>query len=161
MKPLKWECLSRGDSSIHDWCYCGFPFPLIIFLDDKSRYVLYAQFVNHDDLEAHRKAWITVIKTFGIPRCVYYDNDAKYAKGGSIRKALEELGVQVINTRPYEPQGKGKVERAFQTFQKQLPCYIKRKKPQTLEEFNKLLEWYVDKDNNTVNREMAHPCEAL
>ncbi|MEJ5272937.1 MAG: hypothetical protein WH035_02300 [Spirochaetota bacterium] len=64
-------------------------------------------------------------------------------------QALKELNIRLINSKPYQPQGKGKVERKFLTFQKQLPFFLKLRKAQNIEQVNEILKEYVNKHNTT------------
>ncbi|MGC8765633.1 MAG: hypothetical protein ACP5QT_07080, partial [Brevinematia bacterium] len=51
-----------------------------------------------------------------------------------------------------ERQGKGKIERKFQTFQKQLIFWFKNKKVKSWEQAREVLRWYVEKHNQTYSR---------
>ena len=160
--------LIQGDVSIHNWIPENkLKFCLILFIDDKSRYVLYARFVNSDNLENHITALKEMIKIFGIPVAIYYDNDSKYnyirnnglyfdldkeKPDSVIPSALREIGITLINSKPYQPQGKGKVERKFGVFQNQLPFYLKLNNVTNIDEANMVLEKYIIKHNSTVNR---------
>ena len=71
--------LIQGDVFMHNWIPdIDKKFHLILFIDDKSRYVLYAKFVESDNLENHIIALKDMIKRFGFPVSIYYDNDSKY-----------------------------------------------------------------------------------
>lgn len=158
----------QGDVSTHRWIpEMDLKFHLILFIDDKSRYVLYAKFIDSDNLDSHITALKDIFKTFGFPMSIYYDNDSKYSyirHGGIhydyvkekpdlvIPNALYELGIKLINSKPYQPQGKGKVERKFLTFQKQITFYLKYKKAKNIDEANKVLEEYIEKHNKTYSR---------
>ncbi len=156
----------QGDVSEHRWIpQLNRNLYLILFMDDRSRYVLYAKLVESDNLENHLIALKTLFKNYGYPVSIYYDNDSKYNyikhnsnyfenilkenENAVIPRALKELGVNLINSTPYQPQGKGKVERKFLTFQNQLPFYLKLKNPESLEEANYYLQQYVDQHNST------------
>jgi len=150
--------LVQGDVSVHRWVpHWWKSFPLILFMDDKSRRVLYAKFVDSDNIQNHIIALKEMIYTYGKPIAIYYDNDPKYQKahGQVIPPALQELSIKLINSTPYQPQGKGKVERKFDTFQKQLTFLLKEKNVQTLEEANKVLDEYVDRHNKTYSRAIS------
>ena len=179
-KRFEAECVGQivqGDVSEHSWIpdiyekYC-----LILFIDDKSRYVLYAKFVKSDSLENHIIALKELILTYGYPIAIYYDNDSKYnyiKRNGMyfdleketekplIPRALNELGITLINSKPYQPQRKGKVERKFLTFQKQLPFYLKSKGAKNIDEANKVLEDYIIKHNQTINRTIGKTPEEV
>jgi hypothetical protein len=68
-----------GDVSTHNWIQ-GFDkkFHLILFIDDRSRYVLYNKFFESDNLENTKITLKDMIKRFGFPVSIYYDNDSKY-----------------------------------------------------------------------------------
>lgn len=151
----------QGDVTTHAWLENAYPFPLLLFIDDKSRYVIYARFIDSDNIENHKIAVKEWLKTIGKPSIVYYDNDPKYAPGGYIRKLLEKLGIRVINTRPYKPQGKGKLERKNGVFQDQLVHYLKFKGADSVERSNDVLEWYVEKHNQSYNREIKATPEEI
>ncbi|MGC8764997.1 MAG: hypothetical protein ACP5QT_03840, partial [Brevinematia bacterium] len=53
--------LIQGDVTEFSWIEGAEPFKLIMFIDDNSRYVLYADFIEKDDLEAHIKALKEII----------------------------------------------------------------------------------------------------
>ena len=144
--------LVQGDVCTHPWIPMGLPFPLITFMDDHSRKVLYARFVDSDNNENHRIALKNMIHFFGKPFVIYYDNDPKYCPGSTLVKGLNDININVVNSKPYTPQGKGKVERKFGTFQKQLPFYMKLANPQNLEEANQVLDEYIKRHNNDINR---------
>ena len=160
--------LIQGDVSTHNWIPdIDKKFHLILFIDDKSRYVLYAKFVESDNLENHIIALKDMIKRFGFPVSIYYDNDSKYnyikhnglffdlekdQTNGVIPNALSELGIRLINSTPYQPQGKGKVERKFLTFQNQIPFYLKIRNAKDIDDANKVLEEYIIKHNSTYSK---------
>jgi len=158
----------QGDVSTHQWIpESGIKFHLILFIDDKSRYVLYAKFIESDNLVNHITALKQLFLTFGLPIAIYYDNDSKYSyirHGGihfdqktenpelTIPRALNEICVNLILSKPFQPQGKGKVERKFLTFQNQLPFYLKLKKASNIHDANQILDEYVIKHNSTFSR---------
>ena len=151
--------LIQGDVTTHNWIENAEPFSLPRFVDDHSRKVLYARFIESDNLRSHFEALEELFTTYGIPWKIYYDNDAKYRKkicgnpvNPSVVQACNELGIEVINSTPYVPQGKGKIERKFQTFQKRLIFYMKRGKVRSWEEAQAALAEYVELHNNTVTR---------
>jgi putative transposase len=169
--------LIQGDVCTHQWIpSLNRKFPIILFIDDKSRYILYAKFVTSDNLENHITALKNMFLTFGLPLAIYYDNDSKYSyirHGGMhfdqrtespelvIPNALKEVGVNLINSKPFQPQGKGKVERKFLTFQGQIPHYMILENAKNIDEANAVLEKYVIKHNNTYSRAINATPEAV
>jgi len=128
-------------------------------MDDCSRYILYAKFIHSYNIHAHIQAIRTIIATYGKPLAIYYDNDPKYRKNSSKKQhtsfehrafisGFQELHIKLINSTPYQPQGKGKIERFFQTIQNQIIFKMKEKDVQTLEEAQEVLDEYVMEYNN-------------
>jgi transposase InsO family protein len=151
--------LIQGDVTEYAWIEGAESFKLLMFIDDHSRYVLYADFIEHDDMQAHIRAWKIMLSNYGKPSAVYYDNDSKYRKrvmekilNPVLVSGLKELDIQVINSTPYMPQGKGKIERKFQTFQKQLIFWFKEKKVKTWDQAREVLKWFVERHNDTESR---------
>lgn len=153
--------LLQGDVTTHAWAEWCYPLPMLAFIDDKSRYVLYARIIDGDNIENHKKAILEWITKYGKPVSVYYDNDPKYAKNGEIRRIVEQLGINVINSKPYQPQRKGKIERKFRTFQKQFGFYVKMEKAKNIKELNECLEKYIDKHNQTYSRAIGSTPEKV
>lgn len=82
---------------------------------------------------------------------MYFDLDKQLEKP-LIPNALDELGINLINSKPYQPQGKGKVERKFLTFQNQLPFYLKDRGAKNIDDANRILAKYVEKHNKSYSK---------
>jgi len=158
--------LVQGDSSLKRWIPEDETYyHLIVFLDDCTRLCLAARIVKRDTIEEHFALLKGIVKKYGRFVALYYDNDEKYSyiRHGNSRffeykkekadlqvvRALSELGISVINSRPYDPHGKGKIERCIETVILQLPVWFGREKVKTLEEANQVLKEYI-KYYNTV-----------
>jgi transposase InsO family protein len=154
--------LIQGDVTSHEWIEGAEPFSLLAFIDDHSRRVLYAKFIENDNLEAHIEALKEIFKTYGLPWAIYYDNDSKYRKRQKelelnplIVRGCKSLDVDIINSEPYMPQGKGKIESKFRVFQEQLIFFLKRKRVKSWEKAQEVLDWYIDWHNNQKNRDLG------
>lgn len=162
--------LIQRDTSIHLWVpYADKPWKLILDLDDHSRKILGCQFSERDDVVSNMLvAWETISEN-GIPMAYYMDNNAIYnpirhlqKKPGQYRyfryrnvdqesketlpqfkRALLELGIECIHSTPYEPQGKGKIERLFRFMQDRLLNEMVTAKVKTIAEGNKYLKKWV------------------
>jgi transposase len=98
------------------WC-------LIAMIDDATSEIPYAEFFPSEDTLNCLKVLENVIASKGIPRIIYVDKAGWF--GGNKRqefsqflRACEELGIQVIFAN--SPEAKGRIERAWQTFQDRL-----------------------------------------
>jgi transposase InsO family protein len=142
---------------------------LILLLDDYSRLVLHAKFVLHDTAEANMNMIRETVEKYGTFKLLYTDN-ASFFKAirhgqsryqhhsqeeyeSNITKSCRELGITHITHKPYEPQGKGKIERLFRFIQERLiediaddqghiPFYVLQKK------LNRWVDWYNKKHVN-------------
>ena len=144
---------------------------LVMFIDDHSRFCLGAKLVEHDTVEVHLDLHKRMVRKYGIYRALYYDNDEKYSyirhnkslyktyheqeANLQVRRALKELGIEVINSTPFEPQGKGKIERALGTIQNFYATFSKRYLVRNLADANRLLKAVIDYYNHKhINREI-------
>jgi|GEM_PF-1925013 len=161
--------LVQGDSTMKRWIPGEEKYyHLISFIDDCTRICLDGKIVERDTIENHFEILKGIVKRYGKFVSLYYDNDEKcsYIRHGNSRffeykkeeadlqvvRALSELGIEVINSRPFDPHGKGKIERFIGTLTMQLPVWFRRYKVKTLEEANKVLKRYID----YYNREKIH-----
>jgi len=83
---------------------------LIAFLDDHSRLVPYARFYLSEKLEDFLDAFENALLKRGLPRKLYVDNGAAY-RSKHLEHVTASLGIALIHAKPYQPQGKGKIER--------------------------------------------------
>jgi hypothetical protein len=137
--------LIQHDASHHKWSpYTGERWVLITSLDDFSRKILYADFLEQETTWAHIKAAESVMLAYGIPLRYYVDSlrvfrfvqgrDSVWRKyvlqtdeaDPQWRQIMMTLGVGV----PYalSAQAKGKVERPYRWLQDRIvrTCAIKK-----------------------------------
>lgn len=164
--------LIQRDTSIHLWVpEAKSWWRLIVDLDDHSRKITAAMFSRHDDVLSNMLVSWETISTHGIPFAYYTDNNPIYnpknkkPRDGMYRlyrlqkglrdedetlpqwkRAVQELGIECIHSTPYQPQGKGKIERLFRFMQDRLVNELSTAKVRTIAEANKVLskwvEWY-------------------
>jgi transposase InsO family protein len=108
---------------------------LIAFLDDHSRLVPHAQFYPSERLDCFLDALRQALLTRGLCRRLYVDNGAAF-RSRHLEVITASLGISLIHSRPYKPQGRGKVERFFRTVRSQL---LSGFRGSTLEELNLVL----------------------
>ena len=103
----------------------GTELKLISGLDDHSRFCVIATVVPRGTARAVCRAFITAMRTYGIPDEVLTDNGKQFTgRFGKPRPAevlFERIcrrnGIRQLLTRPYSPTTTGKVERWHQTLQ--------------------------------------------
>lgn len=100
---------------------------LILWIDDVSRLVPFAQFFFDEKLPRMEHTLKMAILRRGLMHRVYTDNGNIY-RANQFKAALADLNVRQLHSRAYTPQGRGKVERIFGVIQEQLyPEFISEK----------------------------------
>lgn len=87
---------------------------LFAFLDDHSRMVTAARWAYAEDAIRLSAVLRPAIQTYGIPDVVYLDNGAAMSDK-SLARTCAKLGIRIVHSAPYRPQGRGKIERFFNT----------------------------------------------
>lgn len=91
---------------------------LFAVIDDHSRLITNARFYLQENLECYRDCLITALEKRGLPRRLYVDNGSAF-RSHALKYACAHLGIALLHSRPYIPQGRGKIERFFLTVRTQ------------------------------------------
>jgi len=83
---------------------------LFVLVDDHSRLLLHGRWVPEQTARAGGDVLRAAIQRRGLPEKLYVDNGAPYANAALMRTCAV-LGIRLIHSRPYTPQGRGKQER--------------------------------------------------
>lgn len=102
---------------------------LFAFLDDHSRLVVAARWAFAEDTVRLAAALRPAMEARGIPEAVYVDNGSAFSDA-SLTRICARLGIRLIHSRPYRPQGRGKIERFFNTVTSQFLTEITTEPPQ-------------------------------
>jgi putative transposase len=95
---------------------------LFAFIDDHSRLITNARFYLFENIACFMDCLSTALCKRGIPRKLYVDN-GPYFRAHRLQFTCASLGIALIYAKPYEPEGKGKIERWFRTVRMQfLSC---------------------------------------
>lgn len=116
---------------------------LIAFLDDATRLVPYAAFALSENTAAFLPVFKQALMRRGLPERLYVDNGANF-RSHHLALVCAKLGVALIHARPYQPQGKGKLERWFRTVRAQLLAHLTPEDTASLEALNRALWAYVE-----------------
>ena len=81
-------------------------------IDDSSRYIIHAEFFTSEKLEAFKECLKAAVEKRGLPQKLYVDNGACYS-AINLEQITACLGIGIKHSRPYIPQGRGKIERWF------------------------------------------------
>jgi transposase InsO family protein len=112
---------------------------LFAFIDDMSRLIPQAQFYLSEKLDSFLDALRQALLKRGLPRKLYVDNGPAF-RSKHLQEIAASLGIALIHSRPYKPQGRGKIERWFRTVRTQFLSGFKGK---TLEDLNEALQCWI------------------
>ncbi|AGA58050.1 LOW QUALITY PROTEIN: Mu transposase/integrase [Thermobacillus composti KWC4] len=120
---------------------------LCLVLDDYSRYILHAQFYFDEKLPRLEDCLKKAILRCGVPEMLYVDNGAAFSSQ-HLTRICGKLGIDLRHTRPFQPRGRGKIERSFQfidtSFLPEVYARIEAGQLTTLEELNDALWAWID-----------------
>lgn len=139
------------DGSTHEWIpqRAGERQDLILVMDDATNEVYTAYLVAQEGTLTVMQGLKEVIEKKGIFCSLYTDRGSHFfhtpKEGGAvdrrcltqIGRALQQLGIQHIAS--YSPQGRGRIERMFQTWQGRLPLELGRRGIESLAEANRYI----------------------
>ena len=83
---------------------------LFLLVDDHSRLLVGGRWVGNETLRAGQEVLHGAILRRGAPDSLYVDNGSAYS-GAELARSCAILGIRLIHSRPYAPQGRGKQER--------------------------------------------------
>ncbi|MDR1187542.1 MAG: DDE-type integrase/transposase/recombinase [Bifidobacteriaceae bacterium] len=87
---------------------------LFAFMDDHSRYVVAARWAHSEDHARLAIALRPALAAHGLPGALYLDNGAAMVDG-ALARACARLQIRLTHSAPGRPQGRGKIERFFNT----------------------------------------------
>ncbi len=120
---------------------------LLCFLDDMSRLILHAEFYLHEKLECFLDCFKKALLMRGIPRKLYVDNGSAF-RSHHLEHTCASLGIVLIHSKPYQPEGRGKQERVFRTVREQ---FLSVQKITTLQALNESFRQWIDSYNNRIH----------
>ena len=116
---------------------------LIAFIDDATRVVPYCAFALTENTPAFLAVFKQALLRRGIPQRLYVDNGANY-RSQHLALVCARLGIALIHARPYQPAGKGKIERWFRTVRAQFLSRLVSADVQSLDTLNRSLWAWVE-----------------
>jgi hypothetical protein len=146
------------DASTHRWFEQGRSWDLIVILDDATTEIYYAQLVDEESTRTVMAALRYVVERHGWFCSLYSDRASHFfetPKAGrpvnpdhvtQIGRAMRDIGIQMIPS--YAPQGRGRSERNFRTWQGRLPQELRVRGIGSIEEANQFLaNVYIEEFN--------------
>lgn len=116
---------------------------LVSFMDDASRLITYSEFrLGETELDI-QAVFKQALLNRGIPSRIIIDNGSAY-RSGQLQAICARLKTDLVYCRPYEPQGKGKLERWHARFRDEFLRELDLTKVQGLHDLNLRLRAYLD-----------------
>lgn len=113
---------------------------LLAFIDDHSRLVPHGQFYLSEGINSYIDALEQALLIRGLPRKLYVDNGPAF-RSKHLEHVTASLGIALIHSPPYKPQGRGKIERFFRTVRTQ---FLQGFKGSTLPELNEAFDLWLN-----------------
>ena len=163
--------MALTDASRHDWLESRGPeLTLIGFQDDATGQILAAHFqLEAENTVGYFRALRAMIAAHGLPLSLYRDRHAIFQRNDAhwtlaeqlagkqsptqLGRALDQLGIQQIPA--FSPQAKGRIERAWRTFQDRLVSELRVVAASTLAQANTVLDQFCADYNQRFARPAA------
>jgi transposase InsO family protein len=116
---------------------------LCALLDDHSRVVPHAAYYPKADTRCFHASLKEAIRRRGLPRKLYTDQGGPFINDHT-RVICANLGIRLLQAKPYHAWSKGKIERFIQTVQQDFEATLRLsgQAPASLEELNaRLADW--------------------
>jgi len=121
---------------------------LMAILDDATRLICHGQFYFDQNLPSFKDSLKQALLKRGLPRRLYVDN-GKIFRSRLVLQIAARLGVQIIHSRPYRPQGRAKLERWFGTVRKSFLARVDVDRLRGIEHLNRLLFAWIEGQYHT------------
>jgi putative transposase len=83
---------------------------LFLIVDDHSRLLVHGRWMSEENTRSGQDVLRAAIARRGLPTALHADNGAPFANA-ALERSCAVLGIRLIHSRPYSPQGRGKQER--------------------------------------------------
>lgn len=123
---------------------------LIAILDDHSRMIMHSEFYLSERRESFLDCLRRAILSRGLPQKLYVDNGSCF-RALHLEQITAQLGIAIKHSRPYTPQGRGKIERWFRYVRENFVQVLRLKEgntPLKLDFLNQNFSDWVDAYNN-------------
>ena len=155
--------LLQIDGSRHDWLEGRGPYlTLVGAVDDATGKVSFALFREQEDAHGYLLMLREIIDHHGVPLALYSDRHGIFHRSTNepetiaeqlrgrpdptqFGRALQELDIRLIMA--HTPQAKGRIERAWGTFQDRLVSELRLTGASTIEQANKVLWDFIPRYN--------------
>lgn len=126
---------------------------LFLIVDDHSRLLIDGAFYAHENARACQDLLRRAIVRRGVPEVLYADNGAPF-KNAWLARTCAVLGIRLVHSRPYAPEGRGKQERLNRYIREAFLAEACHQGIESLEQLNDLFcAWVAQVANRRVHAE--------
>jgi putative transposase len=130
---------------------------LFLLVDDHSRLLVHGRWVTEENTRAGQEVLRQAIVRRGLPEQLYVDNGAPYANQ-MLERSCAVLGIRLVHSKPYQPQGRGKQERLNRVIRERFLLEAEAVGIASLDELNdRFAAWTEQVCNTRVHTETGQP----
>ncbi len=118
---------------------------LLAIIDDASRYIVLGTFLASESYKVLAPYLVTAFRRHGVPLALYCDNGASFSSH-DLALTCARLKISLIHSRPYIPQGRGKIERFFKTVRQRFLTTIEKDALLSLDTLNTAFSNWLEVD---------------
>lgn len=120
---------------------------LFLIVDDHSRLLIDGRFFAHENARACQDLLRRAITRRGVPDVLYADNGAPFSNAW-LARTCAVLGVRLVHSRPYSPEGRGKQERLNRYIREAFLAEATHQGIESLDQLNDLFAAWADRVAN-------------
>jgi len=120
---------------------------LFLIVDDHSRLLVHGRFMPVENTRAGQDVFRHAIIRRGLPEVLYCDNGAPFSNA-MLSRTCAVLGVRLVHSKPYSPQGRGKQERLNRYIRDRFLTEIEHTGIESLEALNDRFEAWAEQIAN-------------
>jgi putative transposase len=121
---------------------------LFLLVDDHSRLLVHGRWVFEENTRAGQDTLRQAIVRRGLPEALYVDNGAPYSNA-ALDRCCAVLGIHLIHSQPYRPQGRGKQERLNRLIRERFLLEAEHAGIASLDELNDRFHAWAEQIANT------------
>ena len=116
---------------------------LLAFIDDATRRILYGRFAFSEKSLLFEDGIRHILKAYGRIGRLYVDNGSTFVSNQT-KRILQTLSINIIHSKPYSPQGRGKIERFFRTVRQSFLNILEQEEIKSLDQLNTLFSNWLE-----------------
>jgi putative transposase len=116
---------------------------LFLIVDDHSRLLAGGRFYDRENARACQELLRATITRRGLPEVLYCDNGAPFANAW-LARTCAVLGIRLVHSRPYSPEGRGKQERLNRYIREAFLAEACHRGIESLDQLNDLFAAWAD-----------------